>query len=131
MEFKKLKQSFTTVSVLIISAILSQRSVKKQQTTPLCFSSRKLSPTERNYVFGDRELLAIKVALEEWRHWLEGAEQPFLVWTDHKNLEYLRKTKRLNARRALFFNRFNFTLSYRPGSKNVILDTVACLTDHL
>ncbi|KAI3372980.1 hypothetical protein L3Q82_023425 [Scortum barcoo] len=35
---------------------------------------------ERNYDVGNRELLAIiKVALEEWRHWLEGAEQPFLT----------------------------------------------------
>jgi len=44
---------------------------------------------------GNKELLAVKAALEEWRHWLEGAEQPFLVWTDHTNLEYIRKAKRL------------------------------------
>ena len=49
---------------------------------------------------GNRELLAVKVALEEWRHWLEGAEHPFLVWTDHKNLAYIRTAKRLNSRRA-------------------------------
>ncbi|KAL4007301.1 hypothetical protein ACER0C_001153 [Sarotherodon galilaeus] len=42
---------------------------------------------EQNYGIGDRELLAVKLALEEWRHWLEGAEHPFIVWTDHKNLE--------------------------------------------
>ncbi|KAI3376026.1 hypothetical protein L3Q82_016558, partial [Scortum barcoo] len=41
---------------------------------------------------------AIKVALEEWRHWLEGAEHPFLVWTDHKHLEYLKSAKRLSSR---------------------------------
>ncbi len=34
----------------------------------------------------NRELLAIKLALEEWRHWLEGAKHPFTVLTDHKNL---------------------------------------------
>ncbi|XP_015245614.1 PREDICTED: E3 ubiquitin-protein ligase TRIM21-like [Cyprinodon variegatus] len=37
---------------------------------------RRLSPAEQNYEVGDRELLAIKLALEEWRHWLEGAEHP-------------------------------------------------------
>ena len=26
---------------------------------------------------GDRESLAVKLALEEWRHWLEGANHPF------------------------------------------------------
>ncbi len=70
------------------------------------------------------------MALEEWRHWLEGAEQPFLIWTDHKNLEYLRSAKRLNprqARWALFFSRFNFSLSYRPGSKNIKPDALSRL----
>ncbi len=33
-----------------------------------------------------RELLAIKLALEEWHHWLEGAQHPFSVITNHKNL---------------------------------------------
>ncbi|XP_070407537.1 uncharacterized protein [Nothobranchius furzeri] len=47
---------------------------------------------------GDRELLAVKLAIEEWRHWLEGAETPFVIWTDHKNLVYLREAKRLNPR---------------------------------
>lgn len=44
----------------------------------------------------DRELLAIKLALKEWRHWLEGVIQPFMVLTDHKNLEYLQTARRLN-----------------------------------
>lgn len=64
------------------------------------FLSCKLSPAERNYDVGNQELLAVKVALEKWHHWLEGAEQPFLVWTEHKNLEYLCMAKRLNPRQA-------------------------------
>ena len=67
---------------------------------PCAFFSRRLSPAERNYDVGNRELLAVILALEEWRHWLEGAEQPFVVWTDHKNLSYLRSAKRLNSRQA-------------------------------
>ncbi|KAK3551808.1 hypothetical protein QTP70_027229, partial [Hemibagrus guttatus] len=76
----------------------------------------------------NRELLAIKLALEEWRHWLEGARHPFLVLTDHKNLEYLRAAKWLNprqARWALFFTWFEFSISYRPGSKNTKADTLS------
>lgn len=34
--------------------------------------------------------------LQEWRHWLEGAAQPFVLWTDPMNLAYLRSAKRLN-----------------------------------
>ena len=80
------------------------------------------SNTRRNYDIGNREFLAGKLALEEWRHWLEGTKVPFLVWTDHRNIKYIRSAKRLNSRKAswsLFFDRFNFTLSYRPGSRNL------------
>ncbi|KAK3560596.1 hypothetical protein QTP86_010933 [Hemibagrus guttatus] len=83
---------------------------------------------EANYDVGNRELLAIKVALEEWRHWLEGARHPFQVLTNHRNLEYLRGTKRLNprqARWALFFTRFRFMVTYRPGSKNGKADALS------
>ncbi len=44
-----------------------------------------------------------------------------MVWTDHKNLEYIRTVKRINSRQArwaLFFGRFRFTISNHPGSKN-------------
>ncbi len=93
----------------------------------LCFFSRRLSPTERNYDVSNRELLAVKLALEEWRHCLEGAEKPFLVWTDHKNLAYIQAAKRLNSRWALFFSRFEFTLTYRPGSRNIKPDALSRL----
>lgn len=55
-----------------------------------------LTPAEQNYDIGDQELLVVKLALEEWHHWLEGAEHPFIIWTDHKNVTYLRTTERLN-----------------------------------
>lgn len=74
-------------------AVVSQQGERDDKLHPCAFLSRRFSPTERNYDVGDRELLAIKLALEEWRHWLEGAEQPFLVWTDHKNIEYIRSAK--------------------------------------
>lgn len=95
---------------------------------PCAFYSRKLNAAERNYDVGDRELLAMKAVFEEWRHWLEGANYPFTVLTDHKNLEYLRTAKRLNPRQArwsLFFTRFNFTVTYRPGSKNTKADALS------
>ena len=89
-----------------VGAILSQR-ISDGKLHPCAFYSHRLSPTEARYDVGDRELLAVKMALEEWRHWLEGAQDPFLVWSDHKNLEYLKQAKRLNPRQAqwaLFFS---------------------------
>lgn len=143
--FEDLKRRFTSAPILVIpdpekpfvvevdasevgvGAILSQRG-EDGKLHPCAFMSRRLSDAERNYHVGDRELLAVKLALEEWRHWLEGAQHPFQVLTDHKNLEYLQQAKRLNTRQArwsLFFNRFQFLLSYRPGTKNVKPDALS------
>ncbi|KAL0187931.1 hypothetical protein M9458_015030 [Cirrhinus mrigala] len=116
-----------------VGAFLSQRSASDDRMHPCAFFSRCLSPTERNYNIGNRELLAVRLALEEWRHWLEGSGVPFIVWTDHKNLEYIRSAKRLNSRQArwaLFFGRFDFSISYRPGSKNIKPDALSRIFDH-
>ncbi|KAK3527895.1 hypothetical protein QTP86_010985 [Hemibagrus guttatus] len=64
----------------------------------------------------------------KWRHWLEGACHPFLVLTDHRNLEYLRSSKHLNprqARWALFFTRLEFLVTYHPETKNSKADTLS------
>ncbi|KAK3516722.1 hypothetical protein QTP70_022517 [Hemibagrus guttatus] len=105
--FNTLKEAFTTTPLLVhadpdkpfivevdasttgVGAVLSQQQGNLSCLHRCAFFSRKLNPAEVNYDIGNRELLAVKLALEEWRHWLEGARQPFLVLTDHKNLEYL------------------------------------------
>ncbi|CAJ0950513.1 unnamed protein product [Ranitomeya imitator] len=109
-------------------AVLSQRSSDCSVMKPCAFFSRKFSPAERNYDVGNRELLAMKWAFEEWRHWLEGAKHRVVVLTDHKNLTYLESAKLLNPRQArwsLFFSRFDFVVSYLPGSKNVKADALS------
>ncbi|XP_070401394.1 uncharacterized protein [Nothobranchius furzeri] len=111
-----------------VGAVLSQVAEEDKRLHPCAFFSRRLTPTESRYDVGDRELLAVKLAIEEWRHWLEGAEQPFIIWTDHKNLIYLKEAKRLNPRQyrwSLFFSRFNFLISYRPGTKNTKPDALS------
>ncbi len=137
--FNRLKQLFTSTPILTlpdtelpfvvevdassigVGAVLSQRARSDHKRHPCACFSRRLSPAERNYDIGNPELLTVKLALEEWRQWLEGAKHPFLILTDQRNLTYIREAKRLSSRQArwaLFFNRFDFTLSYRPGSKN-------------
>ncbi len=111
-----------------IGAVLSQRHGQPGKLFPCAFFSRKLTAAERNYDVGNKELLSMKAAMEEWRHWLEGAIHPFQVITDHKNLEYIKNAKRLNprqARWALFFTRLQFTVTYRPGSKNSKADALS------
>ena len=73
---------------------------------------------ERNYEIHDKEMLTIIWALEEWRHFLEGARHPVEIWTDHKNLEYFMTAKKLNccqAQWSLYLARFDFKLVHYPG----------------
>lgn len=41
----------------------------------------KLSSGERNYDIENCELFAMKLELEDWRHWLQWASHPFIVFT--------------------------------------------------
>ncbi|KAK1799501.1 hypothetical protein P4O66_000366 [Electrophorus voltai] len=109
--FEELKNAFTTTLVLQqpdlerpflvevdasdvgVGAVLLQHTGERGGLWPIAYFSRKLSPADRNYGVGDWKLLAIKLAFEEWWHWLEGARHPFTMYTDHKNLEYLQTTK--------------------------------------
>jgi len=52
-------------SEIAVGAVLSQRSSPDGKLHPCAFFSRKLSPAERNYDVGNRELLAVVLALEE------------------------------------------------------------------
>ncbi|KAI2648698.1 Transposon Tf2-9 polyprotein [Labeo rohita] len=51
-----------------VGAVLSQRSPSDDKMHPCAFFSHRLSSAETNYDIGNRELLAVKLALEEWRH---------------------------------------------------------------
>lgn len=57
------------------------------------YFSHKLSPAEQNYYIVNRELLAIKLLLEEWRHWLEGAHHLLLVKFKADSLSHLYSPK--------------------------------------
>jgi transposase InsO family protein len=149
--FTKLKTSVTSSPVLVLpdpdrpyrleadgsgvatGAVLSQQSLEDNAWHPVAFLSKSLSPVERNYEIHDTEMLAIIRALEEWRHYLEGARHPIEVWTDHKNLEYFRTAQKLNRRQArwsLYLSRFDFTLHHKPGRSMGKPDALSRRADH-
>jgi hypothetical protein len=94
----------------------------------ICFYSRQLLQAERNYEVYDRELLAIVSCFKEWRHYLQAARHPVLVFCDHKNLVYFTTSKVLTKRQihwSLFLEEFNFKITYRPGKVNVKPDLLS------
>jgi len=114
-------------------AVLSQRSREDGKWHPIAFFSKSLSPVERNYEIHDKEMLAIIRALQEWRHFLEGAKHTFEILTDHKNLQYFMTAKNLNRRQArwsLVLARYDFTLTHRPGRRMGKPDALSRRPDH-
>lgn len=113
-------------------AVLSQPS-DDGKWHPVAFMSKSLNAVEWNYEIHDKEMLAIIRALEEWRHYLEGARHNFEIWTDHKNLEYFCTAQKLNWRQArwsLYLSRFNFALHHRPGKSMGKPDALSRRADH-
>ena len=113
--------------------VLFQQNPEDGNWHPVVFLSKSLSTVERNYKIHNKEMLTIIHAMEEWRHFLEGAEHSFEVWMDHKNLEYFQSAKKLNRRQArwsLFLACFDFVLHHRPGKSMGKPDTLSRRADH-
>jgi len=149
--FEDLKTAVTTAPVLVspqesdpfrikadssdfaTGAVLSQQSMTDGKWHPVAFYSKSLSSMERNYKIHDKEMLAIIRALEEWRHFLEGATYLVEIWTDHKNLEYFMRAKKLNRRQArwsLYLARFDFLLHHHPRRTMGKPDALSRRADH-
>jgi len=99
----------------------------------VAFYSKSLSSVEWNYKIHDKEMLAIIRALEEWRHFLEGATHLVEIWTNHKNLEYFMTAKKINCHQAwwsLHLARFDFLLHHCPRCTMGKLDALSRRANH-
>ena len=101
---------------------------------PVAFRSSSMQAAERNYKIYDREMLAIIAALKDWRHFLEGLPNVFIIITDHANLKWWAVAQDLGRRQAcwaLYLSRFHFTLEHRPGKANTQADPLSRMSNHL
>ena len=113
----------TDTSQYALGAVLKQEDEHGRER-PVSYLFQLLNPVQWNYQIYDKELLAVMLALEHWRHFLKGAPE-FQIWTDHKNLQYFREPQKLNRRQARWFTElaeYNFMLHHRPGQLNKIAD---------
>ncbi|KAL5485545.1 hypothetical protein ACEPAI_8188 [Sanghuangporus weigelae] len=99
----------------------------------IAYRSSTFLDTEQNYEIYDKEMLTIVQALKEWQQYLQGANAPFEVWTDHANLMYFRSPQKLNRRQAhwrLDLAEFNFLLVHKPRKTLGKADLLSCRTDY-
>ena len=121
----------TDASGFAIAGVLSQ--VQADGTTrPVAYYSKKMSEAEKNYRVHDQELLAIFMAMEHWRCYLEGNPYPVKVLSDHRGLTWLNTKAELTGREARWLEKladFDFTVQYVEGSKNAAADALSRRAD--
>lgn len=136
--FEELKAKFATAPLLVHYDPLRQNRIEPDasdfamagvyaqlqddgQWHPVAFWSRKFQGAEERYHTHDKELLAIVESFKHWRHYLEGAQHPVVILSDHANLRYFMTTTELDRRQARWAEKlaaFDFTIEHRPGARN-------------
>lgn len=58
-----------------------------QNSQPVAYLSKALGDKHKNLSIYENEFLALIMAVEKWRHYLQ--RQEFIILTDHKSLAYL------------------------------------------
>jgi hypothetical protein len=110
----------------VAGAVLSQKLDGKWH--PIAYMSKAFSDVERNYEIYDKEMLAIMLALGEWRQYLMGTSEDFEIWTDHQNLQYFQKPQKLNHQQARWMTElgeYHFKLLHKPGKTHVKPDILS------
>lgn len=93
---------------------------------PVEYASRLLTSAERNYSTIEREALALVVACDKFRGYIEGAVTT--VMTDHQPLRWLMSLKSPTGRLArwsLRLQQYNLNIQYIPGKTNVVADILS------
>ncbi|KAL8583208.1 hypothetical protein ACOMHN_053721 [Nucella lapillus] len=109
-----------------LGAVLLQETEGDLQ--PVAYASKKLSAAEKNYSTIKKECLGIVWVIKKFEAYLYGTI--FVLETDHRPLQYLRKNKTDNGRLvcwALQLQQYTFTLRIIPGVDNVGADYMSRL----
>ena len=117
----------TDASLFAAGAILLQGNINGD-LHPCAYFSRTFLPAEQNYDIYDRELLAVILALTEWRQYVQGTSHPVTIITDHKNLSYIKDPRKLSRRQAcwsLFLQDFDLVWKVLPGTKLAPADALS------
>lgn len=123
--YSKPFQVHTDASDYGIGAVLTQTLDGNERV--IAYMSKSLSQQERNYSATEREALAVLIAIEHWRCYLENGLK-FTVYTDHSSLKWFlnlnNPTGRL-ARWGVRLSAYNFEIKHRKGTENVVPDSLS------
>lgn len=137
--FQALKHALVTAPVLampdfaapfIVEADASDKgigAVLMQKQHPIAFLSRALGPRHQGLSTYEKESLAIILAVEHWRPYLQHAE--FFIRTDHRSLSFLddqRLTTPWQHKALTKLLGLRYKIIYKKGVENGAADALSC-----
>jgi hypothetical protein len=136
--FEKLKVAMSTTPVLALpdfskpfvvetdASDLGFGAVLMQEDRPLAFISKPLSNTNKSLSIYEKEFMALILAVEKWRQYLQREE--FVIKTDHRSLAYLNDQvlqSDLQRKAMTKLMGLQFKILYRKGKENLAADALS------
>ena len=93
---------------------------------PIAFVSKGLGPHTKGLSTYEKEYMAILMAVEQWRTYLQHAE--FIIHTDHRSLAQLGEQRLHTPWQQKVFTKLlglQFRIKYKKGSENRVADALS------
>lgn len=136
--FEKLKIAMSTTPILALpnfqepftietdACDLGIGAVLMQHDQPVAYLSKAFTETHKHLSIYKKEFLALIMAVEKWRQYLQGQE--FIIKTDHTSLSYLTEQNLHSDMQRKAMTRLmglQFKVVYRQGKENVAADALS------
>ncbi|CAL1371586.1 unnamed protein product [Linum trigynum] len=100
--------------------------VLSQQGRPIAYFSKSFGVRNQGRSTYEKEFLAVLMAVDQWRHYLEG--RPFTILTDHESLKFLFQQKihtEIQKKGLVKLLGLDFQIKYRRGKFNGAADALS------
>ncbi|XP_026410936.1 uncharacterized protein LOC113306183 [Papaver somniferum] len=96
-----------------------------QEGKPIAYFSKPLGPRARALSTYEKEFLAIVLAVQRWRQYLQGHK--FNIRTDHQSIHYFlnkKITTSLQQKYLIKLLGFDYEIQYKKGTANIVVDAL-------